>query len=64
MVKCSWSDSQGSSSDCFVFMYSYIEAAEAENTASVRYAIVRVVIHSHRDAQNIHDSYLNSIFVA
>ncbi len=35
-VKCSWSDSQGSSRDyVYVFMYTCIEAAEAENTISI-----------------------------
>ncbi len=41
-VKCSWSDSRGSSRDYYVFMYSYIEVAEAENTASNRHASVCV----------------------
>ncbi len=42
-------------------MYSYIEAAEAENCerhTQFSICVVNENIHSHRDMQNMQDSYL------
>ncbi len=40
-----------------MFMYSYIEEAEAENT-------VKISSFIHTDTQNMQDSYFNGIFAA
>ncbi len=46
LLICSWSDSQSSCRDyVHVFMYSFIEKAEAEDTASITWASVCVVNH-------------------
>ncbi len=75
MVKCLLRDSQSSSRNYDrVFMYSYIETAEAENTERASCTLQYVsniskrnpiyAIHSHWDTHNMQDSYLNGIFAA
>ncbi len=62
MVKCSWSDSQISFGD---IVYVLNETADAEITASVKRPVyvnkTTRMLHSHRDAQNMQDSYLNRL---
>ncbi len=47
-------------------MYSYIQGAEAEITLNFTRSLIvnETAIHSHRDKQNMQDSYLNGIFAA
>ncbi len=54
-----------------VFMYSFSETADAENTASVVHfspcvCVVKTarLCRSHIDTQNMQNSYLNSLFEA
>ncbi len=72
-VKCSWSDSPSNSGDVVhVFMSSFSETADAENTARITRASVCMcavnetarLCHSLTEMQNMQDSYLNSVFAA
>ncbi len=72
MVKCSSSDSPSSSGDVVhVFMSSFSETADAENTASITRSSCMCAVnetarlcHSLTEMQNMQDSYLNSVFAA
>ena len=67
-VKCLWSDSE-QFWWCCLCIYVLIETADAEITASVtRFSLCSKqtrtslpFIHSHRDAQNMQDSYFNQL---